>query len=114
MKKPVEKRIAFKNMEHSAVLEEFANKKLEKIEKLLETERLPIRIELVIECSHVHAHQKVELIVHTADYCLMANHEGPDIYIEIKKVMDKMLEEVRTAKDEKAKAYKKKDTYRSA
>lgn len=108
------KRIAFKNMDHSSVLEDFANKHLEKIEKLIETERSPISIDLVIEGHPNHAHNKIELIVKTPDYKLVAHHEGDDMFEQINIVMDKMVQEIRRAKEKKHDLEKKKDRYKGA
>lgn len=95
----MQKRIVYRGMESQPVLEEFANKHLEKIEKLLENQRTPIVIDLILEASHVHAHHKVTLLVKTPDYDLIANHEGPEMYQEIDRVTDKMVQEIRRAKE---------------
>jgi ribosomal subunit interface protein len=110
----MQKRIAFRGMESSPVLEEFANKHLEKVEKLLEHERTPIFIDLVLEASHVHAHHKVELRVKTPNYELVAHHEGPEMYQEIDRVTDKMIQEIRRAKERRVDEEKNKDSYKSA
>lgn len=108
------KRINFKNMEHAEVLRNFANQHLEKIEKLLESERTPIDIDLTLEPGQVHAHNKVTLHVRTAEFSLMAHHEGKDFYQEINTVIDKMVQEVRRAKEKKAQQDKTKDRFKSA
>lgn len=95
----MQKRIVYKGMDSQPVLEEFANKHLEKIEKLLENQRTPVFIDLVLEASHVHAHHRVTLLVKTPDYDLVANHEGPEMYQEIDRVTDKMIHEIRRAKE---------------
>ncbi len=110
----MEKRIAFKNMEHSDVLEKFANEKLEKLEKLLESERSPIYINLVLEQGKVHAHNKVDLNVSTAEFQLFAKREGPDFIVEINSVIDIMVDELRTAKKKLIDERRKKDSFRSA
>jgi ribosomal subunit interface protein len=108
----MQKRIAYRGMESSPVLEEFANKHLEKIEKLLENERTPIMIDLVLEASAVHAHNKVELRVQTPNYDLIAHHEGPEMYQEIDRVTDKMVQEIRRAKERRVDDEKKKDYFK--
>ena len=108
------KRIAFRNMDSTPVLEEFANKHLEKIEKLLESERTPIYIDLVLDAADVHANNKVELRVKTPNYELVAHHEGPEMYQEIDRVTDKMIIEIRRAKERRVDEDKKKDSYKSA
>lgn len=104
------KRIMFKNMNSSEVLERFALEKLEKIEHMLESERSPVKIDLVLEGHPTHAHNKVELLVFTPDFKLVAHHEGADFNEEIVRVIDKMLHELRKEKDKRA-DYKIKDDY---
>jgi len=110
----MQKRIAFKNMDHNDNLENFANQKLGKIDSLLESERTPISLNLVLEQGKVHAHNKVELHVVTAHFNLVAHHEGPDFYKEISHVIDTMVEEIRTAKERKTEEFRKRDSYKSA
>lgn len=107
-------RIAFKNMDHSNNIEEFALKKLEKIEKLMEIERPPFNINMVIEGYPTHAHNKVELIVDFANIHLFAHHEGNDIYQEIDIVTKKMLEEIVKAKDKAQEKNLHEDKFKSA
>lgn len=107
----MQKRIAFRGMESTPVLEEFANKHLEKVEKLLETERTPIWIDLVLEASTVHAHNKVELRIKTPNYELVAHHEGPEMYQEIDRVIDKMIQEIRRAKEKHVDEAKKANSF---
>lgn len=107
----MQKRIAFRGMESTPVLEEFANKHLEKVEKLLENERTPIWIDLVLEASTVHAHNKVELRVKTPNYELTAHHEGPEMYQEIDRVIDKMVQEIRRAKERHVDEAKKTNSF---
>jgi ribosomal subunit interface protein len=107
------KRIAFKNMQSTPVLEEFANKHLEKIEQFLENEPTPVHIDLVLEDNPVHPHHKVELRIKTPHYDLIAHHEGPEMYQEIDRVTDIMLQEIRKAKARLVDDKKKKDSYKS-
>jgi len=41
------KRITFKGMDHSSVLEDYANQQLAKIEEFLTNERTPVYIDLI-------------------------------------------------------------------
>ena len=107
----MQKRIAYRGMDSTPVLEEFANKHLEKVEKLLENERTPIWIDLILEASTVHAHNKVELRVKTPHYELVAHHEGPEMYQEIDRVTDKMVQEIRRAKEKRVDNAKKVDSF---
>lgn len=110
----MERRIAFKNMDHNDALEKFANQKLDKIEHLLESERTPLTINLVLQQGKVHAHNRVELHVVTAHFNLVAHHEGPDFIKEISHVIDTMVEEIRTAKARKIEESRKQDSFKSA
>lgn len=110
----MQRRIAFKNIDRDENLEKFANEKLEKIERLLESERTPISINLVLEGGKVHAHNRVELHVTSAHFNLVAQHEGPDFIKEINHVIDTMVEEIRTAKERKNEEFRKQDSYKSA
>jgi ribosomal subunit interface protein len=108
------KRITFRHMEPTPVIEEFAQKHLERLDKLLENERTPIYIDLVLEAFPNHAHQRVELLVKTPHYDLVAHHEGPEMYQEIDRVVDIMMRELRKAKERFNDEQKKKDSYKSA
>ena len=89
------KKITFKNMDHSAGLENHANEKLEKIVNFLEREgRTPITIELVFMPSKVNAHHKVELLVKTPDYDRVSSYEGTDFYDVLHRVIDTMYREL--------------------
>jgi ribosomal subunit interface protein len=108
------RRIAFRHIDSTPVLEEFANKHLDKLQKFLEHERTPVSIDLVLDAATVHAHHKAELRVKTPDYDLVAHHEGPDMYQEIDHVTDIMLGEIRRAKDKLMHERRTKDSYKSA
>lgn len=108
------KRVAFRGMEHSPVLEEFAQKHLEKIERLLVSEPTPIYIDLVLEAHHTHAYHIVELHVVTPHFDLIAKHEGPEMYQEVDKVTDLMVQEIRKAKDKFHDEIKKRDSFKGA
>ena len=110
----MQKRITFRHTETTPVLEEFANKHLERIEKALANERTPITINLVLEAFPDHAHHKVELHVVTPHFNLMAHHEGPEMYQEIDRVIDIMLKEIRKAQDKFKDDQRHQDSYKSA
>lgn len=107
------KTVTFRGMEHSPVIEEFAQKHLARLDKLLESERTPIYIDLVLEAYPNHAHNQVKLILKTPHYELVAHHEGPELYQEIDRVTDKMMQEIRRAKEKLHDDLKKRDSYKS-
>lgn len=94
------RRIAFKNMDHSAPIEEHAIKQLAKVEKFLEHERTPIYIDLVLEPSKTREHHKIELRVKSPHYNLVSHHEfrGDGFYEAMDKVIDTMYDELREHK----------------
>jgi ribosomal subunit interface protein len=110
----MKKRIAYRGIESTPVLEEFINTHLAKVEKLLVNEPTPIIIDLILEASNVHAHHKVELKVKTPHYDLLAQHEGPEMYQEIDRVTDKMVTEIKRAHEKFVANQKKTDTFKSS
>lgn len=92
------KRITFRNMDHSDMIEEHANKQLSKIEEFLHHERTPIFIDLVLEPSKTREHNKVELRVKSPHYDLVSTYEGPDFYAILDRVIDVMYYDLREKK----------------
>lgn len=92
------KRIAFRNMDHAQSIENYANEHLAKIEKFLENEPTPISIDLVMEPSKTREHNRVELIVKSPHYDLMAHYEGPQFYKVLDHVIDVMMQQLAEAK----------------
>lgn len=96
------KRITFRNMDHSDMMESYVNKQLEKIETFLEKDeqRPPIYIDIVLEASKVHEHPRAELRVKTSHYDLISNYEHPgvDLYDAIDRVIDVMYKQLHESK----------------
>lgn len=94
------KRIVFRNMEHSDVMEKYAHEQLEKITAFLEHDRGPVFIDLYLEPSRVHRHHRVELLVKSADYDLNSSyeHEGMEFYDTLDRVIDVMYKQLCEAK----------------
>ena len=92
-------RIAFRGMNHSASIEEYARKELEKLRKFLHNEQEPIFFDLVLEADSQHLHHKVELRVNSKHFHLMANREGKDLYLELDHVIKIMKQEVKKHKE---------------
>ncbi len=82
------KHVTFRNMDHSPVMEEYANKQMERIEKFLTTERSPIYILLILEPSKIHAHHRVELRVKSPRFHIITKYEGPNFYEVLDRVID--------------------------
>ena len=95
----MQKKITFRDTPHSDVAENYAHEQLAKIEEFLKNERTPIIIDLIFTPGHIHAHNRVELLVKTPHYDLVAHHEGPDFYDAIDKVIDTMYRQLHEKKD---------------
>ena len=95
----MQKKITFRDTPHSDVAENYANEQLAKVEEFLKNERTPIYIDLIFTPGHVHAHNRVELLVKTPHYELVSHHEGPDFYDAIDKVIDTMYRQLHEKKD---------------
>ncbi len=95
------KRVTFRNMDHSDVMEEYVNQQLAKIETFLENEPTPIYIDVVLEASKVREHPRAELRIKTCHYDLVSNYEysGVDMYDVIDRVIDVMYKQLRAAKE---------------
>jgi len=94
------KRITFRNMEHSDVLKEYADKQLEKVVRFLENERTPVYMDLIFEPSKIHEHHRVEFRVKSPDYDLISNYEfkGVPFYDVLDRVIDVMYNKLREKK----------------
>lgn len=95
----MEKKITFVGLEHSPVLDNHIVEQLKKVEHLLEEENGPIFFEFLVEFHERHErHCKVSARLKTPHYECYAEHEGPDVYVEINEVADRLLKQLRTAK----------------
>jgi ribosomal subunit interface protein len=106
------KRVFYKHIEKTPALEEFAMNHINKIAKNLESEPTPIYIDLTLEAYPNHAHNRAEIIVKTPHYDLITHREGEDLYQEINKVTETMINEIRDAKEKHIKKYKKENSYK--
>ena len=92
-------RIAFRHMDHSVAIENYAKKELEKVTKFLQKEDNLIHIDLVLDAAKIHAHHTVELRLNSKHYHLIASHEGADLYQEIDHVVKTMVQEIKKQKE---------------
>jgi len=106
------KRITFRGMSHSPVIEEYCNDQLSKVEEFIENEREPIRLDLVLEAERTHHHHRVELRIKTPNYDLISNYEGPDMYDVIDRVIDTMYHNLTQAKKKLVDENKTADKYK--
>lgn len=93
------KRIAFKNTEHSAPMEQHIDKELERIMLFLRYEAEPIYIDIIVEPSKVHAHHRVEFSLKAPDYDLSVEREGPHPYQVVDDVIHTMYRLLQKRKD---------------
>lgn len=92
-------RIAFRGMDHSNAIENYANKELEKLTKFLHKEPEPIYFDLVLTADHQRSHHEVELRVNSKHFHLMAQREGKDLYQELEHVVKIMSKEIKKHKE---------------
>ncbi|MFZ5954756.1 MAG: HPF/RaiA family ribosome-associated protein [Candidatus Dependentiae bacterium] len=95
------KKITFRHMEHSQVLDDYANGQLARIISFLENEPSPVYVELTFTPSKVHAHHHVELLVSSPNYDEFYSYTGPDFYDVVDKVIDGMYRKLLEAKDKR-------------
>jgi len=106
------RRITFRGMDHSPVIEEYCNGQLSKVEEFIKNERDPIYLDLILEAERTHHHHRVELRIKTPHYDLVYNYEGPDMYDVIDRVIDTMYHELHEKKRELKGKEKTADSYK--
>lgn len=111
----MDKRIVFKNTQHSSVMEDYANQQLAKIEEFLASSNImdhapggkasdvensdsSICINLVIEPSKTREHNRVELRIKGPGYDLISEYEGAEPYDVLDRVIDVMYQNLREYK----------------
>lgn len=99
----MKKSITFRNMDHSDVMERYAEDQLEKIVNFLENDRGPVFIDLIFEPSKNREHHRIELRVKAAEYDLVSNYEyqGEAFYDTLDRVVDVMYHELHEKKDKR-------------
>lgn len=100
LKGHMDKKITFRHMTHSDVMENYINQQFAKIESFLRTEKEPIFVEIVLEPSKIHAHHRVEIRVKTPQYFLVNDYEGPEFYAVLDRVLDIMYDRLHEKKRE--------------
>lgn len=95
------KRIVFRNMDHSDVMQEYADKQLKKIEDFIVHFNTPHTIDVYLEPSHVHMHHRVSLHVRCGSHTFESSceHEGMSFYDALDKAIDVMYKKLHDAKD---------------
>lgn len=93
------KRIVYRGMEQSDVLEVHVEKQLAKIEEFLANDRTPQSIDIVFEAHPNHAHNKCEIRIKTPSYNVIAYEEGKDLNKLVDQVLDMAYRELRRQKE---------------
>jgi len=83
-------------MDHSDMMEEYANQQLEKVIEFLKNEPTPIYIDLIFEPSKVREHHRIELRVKSPHFDRISNYEyqGEAFYDTLDRVIDVMYKEL--------------------
>lgn len=92
-------KISFSGREHTPALDTYIRERLEKIERFLADERPPVFIDIVVEFHPMHQHHRVVARVKTAQYDCLAEHEGPDEFMQINEVFDRLYKQLKTEKE---------------
>ncbi|HBR71076.1 TPA: ribosome-associated translation inhibitor RaiA [Candidatus Dependentiae bacterium] len=108
----MEIQITFRNMESSPTIEKYINEKVEKLDRFLKKERLPKKLEIILEAERVHQQHDVELRLHCATYHERAQVSGKDLYAQIDAVFDVLIKEINKKKGKRLVERKEPDPYR--
>lgn len=100
-------KITFRNIESSPVMEQYIQKNLEKVTRLLKREPSPINIEVTVDAEFVHHNNRVDILLKSPHYDLFVDHKGPDVYPLIDKVVETMAAEIIKNKDKRIDLRKK-------
>jgi ribosomal subunit interface protein len=95
------RQITFKNCDSSIIMEDRVDALLEKINHFLRDEPTPVWMDIVVQPAKVHAHHRVEFLLKTPNYDLVAHREGPHIYQVLEEVIDIMYSQLRKEKDKR-------------
>ena len=93
------KKFTFRDMDHSKVMQDYAEGQLVKIEDFLKHEPTPIIIDVIFQPSKVHAHHRIELLIKSPHYDLVTHDEGGDFYEVLDLVFDSAYRRLLEQKD---------------
>ena len=94
-------KITFHNMPHSEPLEAHAHEKFSKVDELIThmENSSPMHAEIWLKANKQHSHHAVEFHLKTPHLDLNSHDEGTDMYIALDNAIDKMVKQVKKAKD---------------
>ena len=93
------RKITVRSMEHSDLIEQDINKKLDKIDKFFKHEQGPVNIEVIIETHPVKHYCIVEIKIESRQYNLVARAEGIVMRDVIDEVGHKIEKDIARAKE---------------
>lgn len=109
----MEKRFVFRHMEHSDAIENYANNKLAKLERILHLEeREPVRIDIIMTANRDHHHHEIDLHVSAAHLNFAIKREGPELYLLIDQVIDIAVEEIQKERKKQIDSLKEDNQFR--
>lgn len=100
------RKITFRGMDRSQVIEDHINKQLDKFNTFLDSENSPVSVALVLEAEREGHHYKVEIRLKSPNYDLVSHAPAhasvesdacQDVYAAINMAVDKMDHELRKA-----------------
>jgi ribosomal subunit interface protein len=103
----VEIKVTFQGIEHSESVENYANKKNEKIEELLKQQNTPHIYEYHIHKFTHKSYYEVSLHVRVQAFSLDTKLEGDDVYVALDEVVDKMIVLVKKEKEKQRDSHRK-------
>ncbi|MBN2267175.1 MAG: HPF/RaiA family ribosome-associated protein [Candidatus Babeliaceae bacterium] len=95
----MQKKITFVGREHDPVLDNHIEEQLGRLERFLKHEKDPVFIDMVVEFHERHQFNKVSIRIKTPHYSCYAEHEGPDVFLEINEVVGRVYEQLRNEKE---------------
>ena len=93
------RKITFRSMEHSNLIEQDINKKLDKLDKFFKHEEGPVNIETTVETHPVKHYCVVEIKIQSRQYNLVARAEGAVMRDVIDEVGHKIEKDIAREKE---------------
>jgi len=81
-------------MDRSDIIEKYAYKKIEKIDKFFKRTPSPINIDMILQSQNKNPLVKVEFRVHSASYNITIRTEGNDIHSTIDEAVYRMIRDM--------------------
>lgn len=95
----MQKKITFRSMEHTPVMDSYIEEQLAKVEELLSHEREPIVLEVVVEPHSLRAHHRASILIKSPRFDVFVDKFGADMYQVISTAIDDAYEMARKQKE---------------